>query len=149
MGTYSDKLKDLRWQKKRLKILERDNWRCANCLDDKSTLHIHHRIYIGNNDPWDYENDTLVTLCEKCHEYEKDHLADAVSELGVLVRQNFFAFTIAELFHGLEKGVFMWRDFDKNTFGQIIAWALADKKTLKTIVRKYADAHRDSAVDNE
>ena len=30
---YSEKLKDPRWQKKRLEILERDNFRCQYCGD--------------------------------------------------------------------------------------------------------------------
>ena len=137
MGTYSDKLKDPRWQKKRLKILERDDFKCISCGDDKSTLHVHHRIYISNNDPWDYEDETLVTLCEKCHEYERNHLANAVSELGVLVRQSFSAFTITELFHGLERALEWWGEISplagSDGFGDILSWALLDKKTRETI----------------
>ena len=64
--TYSDKLKDPRWQKKRLQILERDEWACVKCSDMKSTLHIHHSKYNGN--PWESDNKDLFTLCEECHE---------------------------------------------------------------------------------
>ena len=35
---YSQKLKDPRWQKKRLQILERDEWNCQICHDNESTL---------------------------------------------------------------------------------------------------------------
>lgn len=29
--SYAEKFKDPRWQKKRLKIMERDNWKCCEC----------------------------------------------------------------------------------------------------------------------
>lgn len=63
--TYAEKLQDPRWQKKRLEILERDNWRCQLCNDDKSTLHIHHQKYKG--EPWDAPNTYLITYCKHCH----------------------------------------------------------------------------------
>ena len=64
--TYSEKLRDPRWQKKRLKILERDEWMCQSCYDSQSTLHIHHRYY-SSGDPWDCSDESLVTMCESCH----------------------------------------------------------------------------------
>jgi hypothetical protein len=65
--TYSEKLKDPRWQKKRLEILSRDNFECQICLNNKLTLHVHHKKYISGVDPWDYENNFLMTICEECH----------------------------------------------------------------------------------
>lgn len=64
--SYSEKLKDPRWQKKRLLIFERDTWACRCCGDKESTLNIHHTKYIG--DPWDCPDEHLITLCEDCHE---------------------------------------------------------------------------------
>mgnify|MGYP001454581542 CR=1 FL=1 len=64
--TYLEKLKDPRWQKKRLEILNRDNWRCRACEADDEELHVHHISYI-TDDPWDEDNDNLVTLCSECH----------------------------------------------------------------------------------
>lgn len=63
--TYSEKLKDPRWQKKRLEIMDRDEWQCQFCLDKESTLNVHHLEYNGN--PWEANSDQLVTLCEDCH----------------------------------------------------------------------------------
>ena len=34
---YSEKLRDPRWQKARLKVLERDNWTCVNCGETERT----------------------------------------------------------------------------------------------------------------
>jgi len=68
MKTYSEKLKDPRWQRKRLEIMERDGFACKDCGDDKSMLSVHHCLYIKNREPWDYEDNELRTLCESCHE---------------------------------------------------------------------------------
>jgi hypothetical protein len=64
---YAEKLKDPRWQKKRLEILSRDEFTCQLCNDKDSTLHVHHNKY-GSN-PWDIENDKLITYCEHCHRF--------------------------------------------------------------------------------
>jgi len=63
--TYSEKLKDPRWQKKRLEVLNRDGFKCSYCDDEKTTLHVHHLKY--NKNPWDVEIESLSTLCEDCH----------------------------------------------------------------------------------
>ncbi len=64
--SYSEKLHDPRWQKKRLKILERDNWTCQSCEGDDEELHVHHISYMTDN-PWEEEDDNLITLCGECH----------------------------------------------------------------------------------
>jgi len=70
MNNYNEKLKDPRWQKKRLKILQRDNWTCQECGRQDKCLHVHHRFYEPERDPWDCEDDNLTTLCEGCHQVE-------------------------------------------------------------------------------
>ena len=65
---YSDKLKDPRWQKKRLEILQRDDFTCQFCCDNESLLVVHHFKYDG--EPWETEDRYLITLCEDCHDYE-------------------------------------------------------------------------------
>lgn len=65
--TYSEKLKDPRWQKKRLEIMQRDEFACQSCYDKDSTLNVHHYVYLKNIEVWDYGNELLVTLCENCH----------------------------------------------------------------------------------
>lgn len=66
--TYAQKLKDPRWQKKRLLILNRDKFTCTNCGSEDKTLHIHHLVYENGGNPWDSPDDNLLTLCEDCHE---------------------------------------------------------------------------------
>lgn len=65
--TYAEKLKDPRWQKKRLEIFERENYTCQSCGDTSTTLHVHHCHYFKGN-PWDTDSGWLKLLCEKCHE---------------------------------------------------------------------------------
>ena len=51
--TYSEKLKDPRWQKKRLEILDSAGWRCEDCgcgLQDGREFHVHHTAYISGKD---------------------------------------------------------------------------------------------------
>jgi hypothetical protein len=69
---YYEKLKNPKWQKKRLEILERDNWTCQNCSGTSKELNVHHKIYYPNYEPWDYPNDLLITYCKDCHELDKN-----------------------------------------------------------------------------
>jgi len=67
MKTYSEKLKDPRWQRKRLEIMQRDGFACRGCSSKSETLNVHHTYYAPRMMPWDYPTDSLVTLCESCH----------------------------------------------------------------------------------
>jgi len=68
---YSEKLKDPRWQKKRLEILERDLWTCRWCGDKNTTLHVHHIFHLPGREPWNIPDGFLITLCETCHKPEE------------------------------------------------------------------------------
>lgn len=68
--TYSEKLRDPRWQKKRLAVLERENWSCQCCGDKTSTLHVHHLVY-SKGEPWDAPMENLECLCSGCHEWRE------------------------------------------------------------------------------
>lgn len=84
--SYFEKLKDPRWQKKRLERLEMSEWRCDSCCDDESTLHVHHKAYFKGREPWEYDVKQLSTLCESCHQDEhesENHLMLAVSYVDV------------------------------------------------------------------
>jgi len=66
MTIYSEKLRDPRWQKKRLEIMQRDRFRCRICHSEEETLNVHHIIY-AKGEPWEADDKDLVTLCEECH----------------------------------------------------------------------------------
>ena len=92
MTDYLEKLKHPNWQKKRLEIMQRDDFKCCACSDSESTLHIHHLYYEKNNEPWEYPNNSLITLCASCHENEEvgykseaeKYLVRSVRSLGLL-----------------------------------------------------------------
>lgn len=65
--TYSELLKDPRWQKTRLRVLEGSGFKCESCEEDKKTLHVHHTYYEKGRCPWEYPIDSLECLCETCH----------------------------------------------------------------------------------
>lgn len=69
----SDQYRDPRWQRLRLRVFERDGWKCRMCKQDGKTLHAHHPVYRAFSEgPWDYEVDELVTVCEDCHKEEHE-----------------------------------------------------------------------------
>lgn len=65
--TYSEKLKDPRWQKRRLKVMEYAHWRCQICGVKDRTLHCHHSYYTKGKEPWEYPDGAIICICEKCH----------------------------------------------------------------------------------
>ena len=67
MATYWEKLRDPRWQKRRLEIMQRDDFTCRMCSAQSETLHVHHLRYSRGSDPWESADRSLITVCESCH----------------------------------------------------------------------------------
>ncbi|MDI9358558.1 MAG: hypothetical protein QM528_06400 [Phycisphaerales bacterium] len=59
------------WIAKSKAVKERDGNKCRCCGTTTKILHAHHRCYITKNgvqnNPWEYPNELLITLCEDCH----------------------------------------------------------------------------------
>lgn len=64
--SYSEKLKHPKWQRKRLEIMQRDGFKCKLCGDDETSLNIHHVEY-SDGEPWEIDNEKLITICDECH----------------------------------------------------------------------------------
>ena len=73
--TYLEKLQDPRWQKKRLQVMNRDHWACVHCKKSENTLTVHHCRYSG--EPWEVEDQFLMTLCMDCHKTRQEEESDA------------------------------------------------------------------------
>ena len=86
MSNYSELLKSPKWQKKRLEILERDEFKCQACGEKEKTLHVHHVIYDNSLKPWEYSNWKLITLCEDCHKllHRLDKLGFDIDHVGIV-----------------------------------------------------------------
>lgn len=66
-SAYAQKLLDPRWQKLRLEVLTRAEWKCEHCSDASSPLHVHHGYYTFGKEPWEYELASLKAYCDTCH----------------------------------------------------------------------------------
>lgn len=70
MSKWSSEYRDVRWQKKRLEIMERDNFTCQSCgANENVMLNVHHAYYEKGVKPWEYDNEMMITWCEECHEF--------------------------------------------------------------------------------
>jgi hypothetical protein len=67
MSKWSSAFRDSRWQKLRLKIMERDGWACRSCGATNRELNVHHVYYEAGRAPWEYPHDSLITWCSDCH----------------------------------------------------------------------------------
>ena len=81
--TYSEKLLDPRWQRRRLEVFKRDRWRCRVCNATTQSLHAHHVAYLRDHDPWEYPDHWLVTLCNGCHDREHRFIDPLWADLRV------------------------------------------------------------------
>ena len=129
--TYSELLKDPRWQRKRLEILNRDGWKCQSCLDSESTLHVHHKHYHKGRQPWEYEDHELITLCEACHEgidEEEGRLKEVLSRLdmdGICTRPAAISMLAGWAFLGGRKSQDLRSYFDEDPHGFRVGEAAA------------------------
>ena len=82
--SYGELLRDPRWQRLRLEVMQRDGFACTLCGDTKSTLNVHHRHYERDRAPWEYQTEILRTLCESCHERVTTLRRLAVQRLNAL-----------------------------------------------------------------
>lgn len=69
MLNYKEQLSDARWLKKKNEVLERDGYVCQKC-GKASHLNVHHLNYEQGKLAWEYPNESLITLCNDCHETE-------------------------------------------------------------------------------
>ena len=67
-SSYGALLRNPKWQKARLETMQRANFACERCGDKESTLNVHHKNYKQGKNPWEYELNNFVCLCESCHE---------------------------------------------------------------------------------
>lgn len=66
-ANYQDLLRDPRWQRRRLEIMSRAEFKCERCASSEGTLNVHHKLYRTGAAPWEYTDKELACLCEDCH----------------------------------------------------------------------------------
>jgi hypothetical protein len=132
---YSEKLRDPRWQKKRLEVFERDNFTCQCCFDSSSTLAVHHLRYIRGREPWDCPNDMLITLCDGCHTAEYEGMKDSIESLVEQIKdRGFLCGSVDDLARAFN-GLIMKNPPD--IMASIIKWAFCNKEVIAELEEKY------------
>jgi hypothetical protein len=137
LSEYQQKLLDPRWQRKRLGILQRDEWRCQKCFDDTTTLHVHHRYYEQSCEPWDYHDNALVTLCADCHQAETENRQPI--EHGFLQLLRKIGLTYEDI-DNLAYSFSIWAYGKRHDFTvAAIAWAIGNRTMMEEIVSRFND----------
>lgn len=101
--TYAEKLQDPRWQQKRLRVMERDEFTCQACFNTENMLTVHHKYYIYKKDPWDYPDEVLVTLCEECHKTQEEAKYIISDFTKVLMTDGYLATELVQLLDLIRK----------------------------------------------
>ena len=70
--TYQEKLKDPRWQKRRLEVFNKAMWKCEDCWANDKELQVHHCYYIRSLQPWEHGDDLLICVCPECHKQRQE-----------------------------------------------------------------------------
>lgn len=79
---YWQLLRDPRWQRKRLEIMERAGFQCEECRAADKTLNVHHTHYVKGRKPWEYQNTDLRCLCEDCHGATTERIGEISRRIG-------------------------------------------------------------------
>lgn len=133
--SYYEKLRDPRWQKKRLEIMERDGFTCRDCGSATNTLNVHHAYYEKGFDPWEYPDGSLKTLCELCHNHLTCAKKDVDCALVQLPARHFgsVALLIEALTHVPEE----YRDYVAELDAESVATSLLALGMLDWRLRNY------------
>lgn len=81
---YKEKLKTKEWRNRRRQILVRDNFKCQRCGHRSIHNDVHHVVYEWGCEPWEYNDEYLITLCRSCHNEEhKDskHISEVIKSM--------------------------------------------------------------------
>ncbi len=133
--TYVEKLKDPKWQKRRLDIMGRDKFTCQRCLSEDQMLVVHHLSYKG--DPWEATDEMLITLCEDCHNEEHEAKKKLGKASEICASANILNLDLLYLLDEmLARGAIKNIDFLNSSF---IAFALTDLSCMTFIRNRYFD----------
>jgi hypothetical protein len=133
--TYLEKLRSPKWQKKRLEILERDNFTCTDCGDNESTLNVHHKIYFSGKEPWEYENELLITLCENCHKQESENIKQNLEIVTTSLKKSIF---LSHHWVVISEGIENCSHVHvPEVMASIISFALKDLECMKILEHKF------------
>ena len=105
--SYANKLRDPRWRKLRMDVLNMRGHKCQDCGRgngeramesdeplDECRLEVHHGYYVPQCEPWDYPVYALIVLCGACHHHRhtiEREVAKALARLSTDTLEKVFA----------------------------------------------------------
>ena len=107
---YAEQLRDPRWQKKRLELLEKAEWTCKQCRETSKELQVHHMYYKKGLAPWEYPEDALLVLCKDCHV----KVAELQEELAHLIAERCFSYSPRGELEGLANFMYFLPPYPMN-----------------------------------
>lgn len=132
---YRLKLKDVRWINLRLKVLQRDQFKCTYCFSPENTQ-VHHLVYIG--EPWECPINFLVTLCDKCHEKEsKERKLYEKALLEMLSMSGFSYYNVQAIAQGFANNN---KAFHPDTVADMLNWLLSNPDILHIVIQKFQES---------
>lgn len=135
-AAFAAKYRDPRWQKKRLEVMQRDDFRCRNCKTTEVTLNVHHRYYTTGANPWEYTLDALVTLCEDCHATETANIKVASHALlQALKRFGCTAEDMSDLAFAVEHA-----EIRGEQGALALFWAIADVESQRFALKRWDES---------
>jgi 5-methylcytosine-specific restriction endonuclease McrA len=135
---YLEKLKDPRWQEKRLRVFERDCFTCQLCFSKTKELQVHHLYYEQNKDPWDYPLNAYITLCVDCHKSETEIRAEVERRLILSFRKlRFTNSDLLELYTMLDD--FKEAYYDPYDMIRVLQQALLSPETFNELLDNHSD----------
>jgi hypothetical protein len=131
---YLEKLRDPRWQRKRLHIFERDQWTCQGCGKIDQPLNVHHKLYIDGKEPWETDDKYLITLCDECHALETDK-RDLIE--SILLKTLRIKFTLKDL-ATITAGFYHLNIInDSHLISKVIRYALTTPTLTTELINRY------------
>lgn len=80
------KHKSIRWERKRIVILKRDDYKCRECIRYGKTSEaspVHHIYPVESHPEYAYDAWNLISLCNKCHNEMHDRVTNVLTAKGL------------------------------------------------------------------
>lgn len=113
---YKEQIKSPKWQKRRLEIMEKDNFTCQLCGDTETMLNVHHLSYHRDRNIGEYEDWELMTLCENCHKDEHSSMDNIIIKIESLKSSGLTMREIIAFLDSIEIDLYLGHDRVINDF---------------------------------
>jgi hypothetical protein len=134
VSEFWEKYKDPRWQRRRLEVMQNVGFCCEGCGSTTKTLNVHHKFYRKGRDPWQYNDDELMCLCEDCHEtwhFIKDAFNEALQGIDLAAYREVVGYAIGVSLRCAHPETEVWFKSEEGKRGAARALNLTDDEVRK------------------